>query len=126
MNERINECLPQFLYCLPHCVSMSLSLCFPLSLCVSFSICVALPRLSQASAPPAGQSKLALHPHPQFPGASWPASAPSPSDQQPRAGPEVVLGLAATRDLPQDSALSLPRLSQPLQAAGGVRAPQGQ
>lgn len=73
--------------CLFHRVSQGLALFLPVSL-ASLSVVgcvfvyVALPRLSQASAPPMGQSELAPHPHSQFPGVSWPGPALPPSDQR--------------------------------------------
>lgn len=67
------------LFLLVSLVSLSVSAVF---------VYVALPRLSQASASPPGQSQLAPHPHSQFPGVSWPGRRGSPTLR-----PEALAGM---------------------------------
>lgn len=81
------------------CVSPRFShgLCFFLSLDVSLRRCVVLPRLSQAAAPPARQSQLAIHQSPHsVPGVSLRVQLPN-SDRRPHLG--GGLGLATRPSL---------------------------
>ena len=127
----MNDCLPHFLrVCLPSDFSGSLRLCFSPSLCVSLSQSllslspsVSLPRLSQASAPPMGQSQLAPHPPPPLP-RSFQAGKLPPIRGHSREGGggggwawllRPSLGLCPLHQPPQVLSVS---------ASGGVRAAQ--
>lgn len=124
----MNECLPHFLpVCLPSDFSGSLRLCFSPSLCVSLSqsllclsLSVSLPRLSQASAPPMGQSQLAPHPPPPLPRSFHAGKLPRIR------GHSREVGAGAWLLRPSLGLCPLHRLPQvlPVSASGGVRAAQ--
>lgn len=116
--------------CLPHCLcgylssELSRSVCFSLSLRVSqslaVSLCVALPRFSQASAPPMGQSQLAPTPTPTS--QELPGGAQLPHSQT--SGHSWEGGWARLLR-PSSGQCPLPPPPQALLASGRVGASQG-